>query len=549
MMASVGVQQRSLPFSKLSSNSTRNIKEFLENVKEDRPKPDFCADSQSFPMRVATFFAFVYLVAYGLTSKLLLTIQQYIRSQKDPLNEPSKGPGYSKLLKGFGAFYQRVMFAVINDCWSRPVCSAPGVWIDVRQRKGQHVLDLDLKMTDEITRCLNLGSYNYLGFATAVEGESERTMIEHNNQMNVEVAQSIAQFGCAVASSSADSQTELHKKLEQEVAKFVGKEDALIFGMGFATNATNIPLFASPGTLIISDSLNHASLVIGCKASGASCEVFRHNDLEDLENTLRKAIRKGQDSKNGKYVPWKKILILVEGIYSMEGEILRLPEIVAIKKKYKAYLYVDEAHSIGSLGSRGRGICDYWGINPEDVDILMGTFTKSFSSVGGYIAASKEIISGLRVSSFGMVYATTMPAPCVQQILSAMTVISGDDGSGEGSLRIRRLRENSIYFRQRLKEEGFVVAGDYDSPVIPMMIYNPFKFAKLSRELMKHNIAVVVVGYPATPVLLGRARFCMSSAHTIEQLERAIVQITKVGKSIHVDYANHSGLLDFFRSI
>jgi len=476
-------------------------------------------------------------------------LRLYLRSQKDPLEEPSKGPGYSKLLKGFGSFYQRIMFAVVNDCWSRPVCSAPGVWIDVQQRTREHVLDLDLKVTGEVTRCLNLGSYNYLGFACAAEGESEITMIEHNNQLNVEVAKSITQYGCAVASSSVDSQTELHKKLEHEAAKFVGKEDSLIFGMGYATNSTNIPLLASAGSLIISDSLNHASLAIGCKGSGASCEVFRHNDLVDLENILRKAIRKGQDSKNGKYVPWKKIIILVEGIYSMEGEILRLPEIIAIKKKYKAYLYIDEAHSIGSLGARGRGICDYWGINPDDVDILMGTFTKSFSSVGGYIAASKEIISSLRVSSIGMVYATAMPTPCVQQILCAMSIISGDDGSGEGSLRIRRLRENSIYFRKRLKEEGFIVAGDYDSPVIPMMIYSPFKFTQLSRELMKENIAIVVVGYPATPVLLGRARFCMSSAHTIEQLERAIVQITRIGRSMNLDYSNNSGILDFFKSI
>jgi len=289
-------------------------------------------------------------------------------------------------------------------------------------------------------------------------------------------------------------------------------------------------------------------LVIGCRSSGASLEVFRHNDLKALENILKNAICKGQHSR-GVYVPWNKILIVVEGIYSMEGEILRLPEIIALKKKYKAYLYVDEAHSIGSLGPKGRGVCDYWGINPNDVDILMGTFTKSFSSVGGYIAASKEIISTLRVTSIGMVYCEAMATPCVQQILSALRVITGSDGSTEGALRIQRLRENSIYFRKRLKEEGFIVAGDFDSPVIPMMIYSPFKFCGLSRALMERNIAIVVVGYPATPLLLGRARFCMSSGHTLEQLERAVVEISRIGKSMCLDYNNTTNPWRFWKSI
>jgi serine palmitoyltransferase len=472
------------------------------------------------------------------------------RSEVDPLAEVSKGPGYATILKGFGAFYQRVMFALVNDCWSRPICSAPGVWVDVMRRTRKHALDLEFQMTGETVRCSNLGSYNYLGFATAAEGESEEVMRQCNDRMNVEVAKSISQYGAAMGSPAGDvGMTDLHRALEQKVASFVGKEDALIFGMGFATNTTNIPLFAGPGTLVVSDSLNHASLVLGCRASGATCEVFRHNDLEALENILRRAIRRGQDPTGKQYIPWKKILIVVEGIYSMEGEVLRLPEIVAIKKKYKAYLYVDEAHSIGSLGSRGRGVCDYWGVNPDDVDILMGTFTKSFSSVGGYISGSADVISSLRVTSLGMMYATSMPVPCVQQILCAMRVITGEDGTDEGVLRIRRLRENSIYFRRRLKDEGFVVAGDYDSPVIPMMIYNPFKFCGLSRALMEKNIAIVVVGYPATPLLLGRARFCMSSAHTIEQLERAVQNITQVGKSYHIDYNNNKNPWRFLQSI
>jgi len=310
----------------------------------------------------------------------------------------------------------------------------------------------------------------------------------------------------------------------------------MIFGMGFATNTTNIPLLAGPGTLVISDSLNHASLVVVCRASGASCEVFRHNDLKSLGNIIIKMIRRGQDPKSKTRVPWKKILIIVEGIYSMEGEILRLPEIIALKKKYKCYLYVDEAHSIGALGKNARGICDYWGVDPGDVDILMGTFTKSFGAVGGYISGSKELIRYLRRTSFSSIYDTSMSAPCAQMILSVLKIIMGKDGTDEGQKRIRALRDNSIFFRQKLKEAGFRILGGYDSPVIPLLLYHPCKIYAFSNECLEKNIAVVVVGFPATSLLSSRARFCVSAAHTREQLEKAVKSITHVGRQLMLFY-------------
>lgn len=180
--------------------------------------------------------------------------------------------------------------------------------------------------------------------------------------------------------------TSLHIELEQLTAQFVGVEDSIVFGMGFATNALNLPAFLSPGCLVLSDEKNHASIILGLRLSGSTIRVFKHNNMEHLEKQLQDAIIKGQP-KGG--APWKKILIIAEGVYSMEGSIVKLPEIVALKKKYKAYLYLDEAHSIGAMGPRGRGVVDYYGVDPNDVDILMGTFTKSFASSGGYIAGSK----------------------------------------------------------------------------------------------------------------------------------------------------------------
>lgn len=178
----------------------------------------------------------------------------------------------------------------------------------------------------------------------------------------------------------------MHLELEQLTARFLGVEDAIVFGMGFATNSLNIPTLITPGCLVVSDEKNHASIILGLRLSGAVTKVFNHNSINDLERVLQESIATGQP-KTGK--PWKKILIIVEGVFSMEGSIVKLPEIVALKKKYKAYLYLDEAHSIGATGPSGRGVLDFYGVDPNDIDILMGTFTKSFGSAGGYIAGNK----------------------------------------------------------------------------------------------------------------------------------------------------------------
>lgn len=178
----------------------------------------------------------------------------------------------------------------------------------------------------------------------------------------------------------------LHTELEELTARYLGVDDAITFGMGFGTNSLNIPALLSPGCLVVSDEKNHASIILGLRLSGAAIKVFRHNDMHDLERTLKQAIVKGQP-KTG--LPWKKILIVVEGVFSMEGSIVKLPEVIALKKKYKAYIYLDEAHSVGAMGANGGGVVDFFKADPHDVDILMGTFTKSFGSAGGYIAGSK----------------------------------------------------------------------------------------------------------------------------------------------------------------
>ena len=326
----------------------------------------------------------------------------------------------------------------------------------------------------------------------------------------------------------------MHDQLEKKVARFVGKEAALVYTMGYNTNVVTLAALMGKGTLIISDNLNHTSIVNGARGSSAFIRVFRNNDIAHLESVLREAVVYGQPRSHR---PWKKIMVVVEGIYSMEGAICKLKEIVAIVKKYKAYIYVDEAHSIGALGHTGRGICEYCDVNPDDIDILMGTFTKSFSGMGGYVAANKATIDYLRVNSGGALFHNSLSPIVTKQVITAFDVIEGVDGTSVGKEKINRLISNSNFFRSELEKLGLHVYGDYDSPIIPVMIYFPAKIGAFSRECLKRGLAVVVVGFPATPVILSRARFCISAGHTREDLLKALEIIKEVSDIMWMRYS------------
>lgn len=209
------------------------------------------------------------------------------------------------------------------------------------------------------------------------------------------------------------------RELEDKVSEFLGKEDAVVFGMGFATNSTVLPSLVGQGCLVLSDALNHTSIVTGLRSSGATVRVFRHNDLDHLERQLRFAIAQGQPRTHR---PWRKVMVVVEGIYSMEGDTCPLAELVALKQRYKAYLFLDEAHSIGAMGLTGRGVAEHEGVDTSGVDVMMGTFTKSFGSCGGYIAASRDVIARIRSSSGGALHAAAMSPPAAEQALSALKV-------------------------------------------------------------------------------------------------------------------------------
>ena len=263
-----------------------------------------------------------------------------------------------------------------------------------------------------VRRCLNLGSYNYLGFADDWDVTCKQDVLGSLVHLPSSVGSSRLEYGTTV----------LHREVERIVASFVGKEGAMALNMGFNTNATVIPALASTGDLIVSDELNHTSIVNGARASGAAIRTFRHNDAMDLDMILREAIVYGQPRTRRS---WNKILVVVEGVYSMEGEYCNLREVVSVCKRYGAYVYLDEAHSIGAMGPTGRGCCEYTGVDPADVDVLMGTFTKSFGGMGGYVAADRRVIEGLRRDCAGSAYHNSLSPVVCQQIISSFRVSKG----------------------------------------------------------------------------------------------------------------------------
>ncbi|KAF9026818.1 serine palmitoyltransferase 2 [Hymenopellis radicata] len=467
--------------------------------------------------------------------------------------------GYAPLNSDFDSFYTRRLKTRMDECFSQPITGVAGRTVQLLDRYSPDYNHSQI-FTGTRTRALNISSYNYLGFAQARGGCADV------------VEETIKRYGVSTCGTRLEGGTsELHKVGEALVAQFVGMEDSLISSMGFATNSTFIPALVNKGCLVISDEFNHASIRFGVRLSGASVRMFKHNDMNSLESLLREVISQGQPKTHR---PWKKILLIVEGLYSMEGTMVNLPVVMQLKKKYKFYLFIDEAHSVGALGPNGRGIADYFGIDPRSIDILMGTFTKSFGAAGGYISGSKALIDRLRVRGYSGAYAEAMTPPVLTQIIASMASIMGvkvptpqssnsrhsigpaDDeiyqhpgpapasslpswvslppalSSGEeGRDRLRRLAFNSRYLHNGLIKMGFITYGHPASPIVPLLLFNPGKMNMFHR-LMKDRqtpIIVVVVAYPATPLVTSRVRFCVSAAHTKEDIDIVLRASDEVG--------------------
>jgi serine palmitoyltransferase len=337
-----------------------------------------------------TYLGYAVLIVCGHIRDLFANMYgqgRYLRQKKPFPSDDSNR--YSPLLKSWESFYTRRLYHRIQDCFNRPIASSPGAKIQVLERVSDDgnktmkllgtLTDLDsvfqrntyvngrsfLEVSDgRVARsCLNLGSYNYLGFADDWKDTCQENVLGSLQDLPVSNSSCRNEFGT----------TKLHQEIEEVVARFLGKEDALVLNMGFNTNSTTIPALMGRGDLLISDELNHTSIVNGARASGAAIRIFHHNDTKHLEEILREAIVMGRPRTRR---TWNKIMVIVEGIYSMEGEYCDLSNVVQVCKKYGAYVYLDEAHSIGAMGPTGRGCSEYCGVDTADIDIMMGTFTK-----------------------------------------------------------------------------------------------------------------------------------------------------------------------------
>ena len=480
--------------------------------------PDPIEDEPPYFYLVTTYISYLVLIFFGHVRDFFGK-----RFRKEYYQHLMAQDGYAALNSDFDNFYVRRLKMRLNDCFSRPATGVPGRYITLLDRKSDNH-NLSFQFTGTTTETLNMSSYNYLGFA-----QSEGPCADMAEE-------AVKRSGLSVASTrSLVGTTDLHMEVEELMAKFVGKEASMVFSMGFVTNAAAFPALVGKGCLVISDELNHSSIRFGARLSGAIIMMFKHNNMKDLERLLREVISQGQPRTHR---PWKKILVVVEGLYSMEGTMCNLPELVRLRKKYKYSLFVDEAHSIGALGPKGKGVCEFFGIDPSEVDILMGTFTKSFGANGGYVAADKAVIQKLRVSNAASVYSET-PSPFVMaQIASAIRIISGELVPGHGEERLQRLAFNSRYLRLGLKRLGFIVYGCDDSPIIPLLLYNPAKMPAFSREMLNRKISVVVVGYPATPLISSRARFCVSAAHTKDDMDRLLAACDEVGNILQLKFSS-----------
>lgn len=340
---------------------------------------------------------------------------------------------------------------------------------------------------------INFATYNYIGMC----GDPEVS------QAAKDATDLYGTSACA--SRLISGEKPIHRELETELADFIGVEDSIIMVGGHATNVTTIGHLFGKNDLVIYDSLSHNSILQGCFLSGASLVAFPHNDSAALEAIL--------SDRRHRY---KRSLIVIEGVYSTDGDIADLPQFVELKKRYKTFLMVDEAHSMGTIGNSGRGISEYCAINPQDVDLWMGTLSKSFASCGGYIAGSKALIEYLKYTAPGFVFSVGMSPPNAAATLAAIRVLKAEPE------RATRLQARAKFFLKLAREKGLNTGMSKGSPVIPIIVGDSLKSIQLSQNLFKRGINVPFMIYPSVPQNAARLRFFVTCNHSESQIRLTV---------------------------
>lgn len=311
--------------------------------------------------------------------------------------------------------------------------------------------------------------------------------------------------GCA-GSRFLNGTLDIHVQLEKELAEFVGKEDALIYSTGFSVNAGVVSCLTDRNDYIICDDRDHASIVDGRRLSFSTQLKYKHNDMQALEKELKKCN------------PDAVKLIVVDGVFSMEGDLANLPEIVRLKKKYNASIMVDEAHGLGVFGRCGRGVCDHFGLT-DDVDVIMGTFSKSLASIGGFIAADKDTINWLRHNSRTYIFSASLAPASTAAAREALNIIKSEPERQE------RLWKITDYALEKFRAAGFEI-GNTESPIIPLYVRDVDKTFQVTKMAIDRGIFINPVIPPACAPQDTLVRMALMATHTEEQIDAAVEQLT-----------------------
>jgi len=352
-------------------------------------------------------------------------------------------------------------------------------------------------------KVINLSSNNYLGFA-------------NHPRLKKAAIEAIEKYGAgAGAVRPIIGNMKIHDDLEKLLAEFKREEAVLAFQSGFNCNAGVIQALTDKGDLIISDQLNHASIIDGTRLSKADKAVFQHSDMADLERVLK-------EKRNN----YNNVLIITDGVFSMDGDIAKLPEIVALAEKYNCLTYVDDAHSSGVLGESGRGTVDQFKLHGR-VDVAMGTLSKAIGVVGGYVAGKKVTIDWLKNRGRPFLFSTGLPPAAVGAAIEAVKMLM------ESTEYTDKLWANAKHFKEGLGKLGYNI-GHSETPITPIIIGDEAKTLEFSKKLFENGLFSGPIVFPTVPKGTGRVRCMVTAGHTTEQLDRAVKICEKVGKEMGI---------------
>jgi 8-amino-7-oxononanoate synthase len=391
---------------------------------------------------------------------------------------------------------------------ARPKLGDPHVREELRRvREAGRILEIDnpffrahdgiaeAETTIDGRRLLNLVSYNYLG-------------LNGDPRLAAAAKAAIDRYGTSVSASRLVSgERPVHRELEAALAALHGTEDCVAMVSGHATNVTVIGHLVGPGDAVVHDSLSHNSVIQGALLAGAQRLQFAHNDVTALERVLR-SLRAGV----------KRMLVVIEGHYSMDGDVPDLPAMIEVVRRHGAHLMVDEAHSVGVLGATGRGVAEHWGVDPSEVDVWMGTLSKTLCGCGGYIASSRELVEYLRCSAPGFVYSVGMPPPVAAAATAALAAMRAEPW------RVARLNANARLFLREAQAAGLNTGGSIGAAIVPVIIGSSIRAARVADLLFRRGVNVQPILHPAVPERSARLRFFLSSLHTEEQVRRAVAE-------------------------